>query len=42
MKNELIVTLNLIPSTEMHIYLGLLPKNLIHYGDLDIVLEARA
>ena len=32
-------------SPEIHIYnngLGLLPQNLIHYGDLDIVLEARA
>ena len=45
MKNELIVTLNFITSTEIHIYyngLGLLPQNLIHYGDLDIVLDARA
>ena len=45
MKNELIITLNCIIPTEIHIYnngLGLLPQNLIHYGDLDIVLEAGA
>ena len=38
-------TLFCITSSEIHIYnrgLGLLPQNLIHYGDLDIVLEARA